>query len=40
VLLALTGGLNNPFALLILAPVTVAATALPTRAAVLMGAAT
>lgn len=28
VLLALTGGLNNPFALLVLAPVTIAATAL------------
>jgi two-component system sensor histidine kinase RegB len=40
VLLWLTGGLNNPFALLILAPVTVAATALPSRAAVFLGAAT
>jgi two-component system, sensor histidine kinase RegB len=40
VLLALTGGLDNPFALLILAPVTVAATALPTRQAVLLGAVT
>ena len=31
-LLFLTGGLNNPFALLILAPATIAATALQTRA--------
>ena len=30
-LLAFTGGLSNPFALLILAPVTIAATVLPTR---------
>lgn len=33
-LLFLTGGLNNPFALLILAPATIAATALHTRATV------
>ncbi len=37
VLLMLTGGLNNPFALLILAPATIAATALQTRATVLLG---
>ena len=36
-LLALTGGINNPFALLILAPVTIAATALAPRTAVLLG---
>src|SRR5690606_4752321 len=30
-LLAVTGGLDNPFALLILAPVTIAASALPLR---------
>lgn len=36
-LLALTGGVNNPFALLILAPVTISATALTPRTAVLMG---
>lgn len=36
-LLLLTGGLNNPFALLILAPVTIAATALRTRSTVLLG---
>ncbi len=37
VLLYLTGGLNNPFALLILAPATIAATALQTRATVFLG---
>lgn len=37
VLLLLTGGLNNPFSLLILAPATIAATALPTRATMLVG---
>ncbi|OYX44593.1 MAG: two-component sensor histidine kinase [Rhodobacterales bacterium 32-67-9] len=36
-LLFLTGGLNNPFALLILAPATIAATALQTRATVFIG---
>lgn len=36
-LLYLTGGLNNPFALLILAPTTIAATALQTRATVFLG---
>lgn len=36
-LLCLTGGLNNPFALLILAPATIAATALQTRATVFIG---
>ena len=35
-LLAFTGGLNNPFALLILAPVTIAATVLPTRSTLLL----
>lgn len=39
-LLALTGGMNNPFALLILAPVTIAATALQTRSTVFVGVAT
>lgn len=39
-LLCLTGGLNNPFALLILAPATIAATALQTRATVFLGAMT
>lgn len=39
-LLALTGGLNNPFALLILAPVTIAATALKSRPTLLLGIAT
>ncbi|MFP1645313.1 sensor histidine kinase RegB [Pontitalea aquivivens] len=39
-LLSLTGGLNNPFALLILAPVTIAATALQTRPTLLLGLAT
>lgn len=36
-LLYLTGGLNNPFALLMLAPATIAATALQARATVLLG---
>lgn len=36
-LLALTGGLNNPFALLILAPVTISAGALELRTTVLLG---
>ncbi|MGB1234737.1 MAG: sensor histidine kinase RegB [Planktomarina sp.] len=36
-LLSLTGGMNNPFALLVLAPVTVAATVLPTRLTVFLG---
>ena len=36
-LLALTGGLNNPFALLILVPVTIAATALQKRPTILLG---
>jgi len=36
-LLFLTGGLNNPFALLILAPATIAATALQTRATIFIG---
>lgn len=39
-LLALTGGLNNPFALLILAPVTISATALKAGTTALIGAAT
>ena len=38
VLLALTGGLNNPFALLILAPVAISATALKTGPTILVGA--
>lgn len=38
-LILLTGGLNNPFAVLIAAPVTVAATALSLRATLLVGAA-
>ena len=37
-LLFLTGGLHNPFALLILAPVTISATALNPRTTVLLGA--
>lgn len=37
-LLFLTGGLNNPFALLLIAPVTIAATALTTRSALILGA--
>ena len=36
-LVALTGGLTNPFALLVLAPVTISATALPLRPTVLIG---
>lgn len=39
-LLAVTGGLDNPFALLILAPTTIAATALHTRPTVIVGAVT
>lgn len=39
-LLSLTGGLLNPFALLLLAPVTVAATALPGRQLAALGLAT
>ncbi|TKD26175.1 ActS/PrrB/RegB family redox-sensitive histidine kinase [Rhodobacter capsulatus] len=39
-LLSLTGGLNNPFALLILVPVTIAATALKLRPTLLLGGAT
>ncbi|WP_245726964.1 ActS/PrrB/RegB family redox-sensitive histidine kinase [Paracoccus isoporae] len=39
-LIGLTGGLSNPFALLVLAPVTIAATALQNRQTVLIGAAT
>ncbi|MFG6079716.1 ActS/PrrB/RegB family redox-sensitive histidine kinase [Paracoccus litorisediminis] len=39
-LLSLTGGLSNPFALLLLAPVTVAATALPGRQLMALGIAT
>ena len=34
VLLYLTGGLNNPFALLILAPVAISATALSTKSTI------
>lgn len=37
-LLYLTGGLNNPFALLILAPVTISATVLHLRSTILLGA--
>ncbi|MBU2992333.1 ActS/PrrB/RegB family redox-sensitive histidine kinase [Octadecabacter sp. 1_MG-2023] len=40
VLLYLTGGLNNPFTLLILAPVTVASTVLPLRSTMVLGAIT
>lgn len=36
-LVMLTGGLTNPFALLVLAPVTISATALPLRATVVVG---
>ncbi|SLN33257.1 sensor histidine kinase RegB [Pseudooctadecabacter jejudonensis] len=36
-LLYLTGGLNNPFALLILAPITVASTILPLRSSLILG---
>ncbi|SMO72042.1 ActS/PrrB/RegB family redox-sensitive histidine kinase [Paracoccus laeviglucosivorans] len=39
-LLSLTGGLTNPFAVLLLAPVTVAATALPGRQLIALGFAT
>ncbi len=39
-LLSLTGGLNNPFALLILAPVTISATALKPGTTAMIGAAT
>ncbi len=37
-LLAITGGLNNPFALLILAPVAISATMLPARSAMVVAA--
>ena len=37
VLLGLTGGLDNPFCLLLVAPVTIAAAALPARQAALLG---
>lgn len=37
-LLYLTGGLNNPFAMLMLAPVTVASTILPLRSTLILGA--
>ncbi|MEO1555025.1 MAG: ActS/PrrB/RegB family redox-sensitive histidine kinase [Pseudomonadota bacterium] len=37
-LLALTGGLNNPFALLMLGPVTISAAVLTTRSTILVGA--
>lgn len=40
VLIGLTGGMSNPFALLVLAPVTIAATALPSRQMILVGVAT
>ena len=39
-LVALTGGLSNPFALLVLVPVTIAATALSARQTLLIGLAT
>lgn len=39
-LLYLTGGLHNPFTLLILAPVTVASTVLPLRSTLILGAIT
>lgn len=39
-LLALTGGLHNPFALLMLVPVTIAATGLTTRSTAILGAVT
>ncbi len=38
ILLSLTGGIDNPFALLVLAPVTIAASVLPSRLAFLLGA--
>ncbi len=37
ILLYLTGGLNNPFAMMVLAPVTIAATVLPLRGTVFLG---
>ncbi|MEJ1991394.1 MAG: ActS/PrrB/RegB family redox-sensitive histidine kinase [Maritimibacter sp.] len=37
ILLGLTGGINNPFALMILAPITVAATALSLRSVLVVG---
>ncbi|NBD31252.1 MAG: ActS/PrrB/RegB family redox-sensitive histidine kinase [Alphaproteobacteria bacterium] len=37
VLLYLTGGLSNPFSILILAPVTIAANVLPARSTILLG---
>jgi len=37
VLLALTGGLNNPFVVLIIAPVTIAATALRLQSTLALG---
>ena len=36
-LLGLTGGLENPFCLLLVAPVTIAAAALPARQALMLG---
>ncbi|WP_051201590.1 ActS/PrrB/RegB family redox-sensitive histidine kinase [Paracoccus aminophilus] len=39
-LLALTGGMTNPFALLVLVPVTIAATSLPARHMIALGLAT
>lgn len=39
-LIGLTGGLSNPFALLVLVPVTIAATTLENRLTILVGAAT
>lgn len=39
-LIALTGGMSNPFALLVLAPVTVAATSLNSRQTLMLGLAT
>ncbi|SMX41155.1 sensor histidine kinase RegB [Octadecabacter ascidiaceicola] len=39
-LLFLTGGLSNPFALLLLAPVTIASTLLPLRSTLILGATT
>ncbi|OOY08956.1 sensor histidine kinase RegB [Thioclava sp. F36-7] len=39
-LLSITGGMNNPFALLILVPVTIAATALERSATILLGLST
>ncbi|WP_134725081.1 ActS/PrrB/RegB family redox-sensitive histidine kinase [Paracoccus luteus] len=40
ILLALVGGINNPFALFVLAPLTIAATALPARLTLAVGAVT